>query len=160
MTTLKKQTECMHARLTTIASNEQNLVEALSDALARADQRLLDDVRSVTIEHESRRAVILSELQTLASRIGAFAATTEPTTIAYDEQFELDEQLELDDPLDLPFLEPAEAPVQPRVNEVRRDHVGAVGDGARSNRGGDWRKATKNICDDWGIPVNGSDTVS
>jgi hypothetical protein len=59
-------------RLTTIADTEHKLVTQLRDALNRYDQKLLQDVRNITAEHESRRGVILSELQGLAQRMGAF----------------------------------------------------------------------------------------
>lgn len=64
-------------RLTTVADAEQKLVSSLRDALNRYDQRLLNDVRSITAEHESRRSVILNELQGLASRIGVFPGVRE-----------------------------------------------------------------------------------
>ena len=66
--------EEMRARLTEIARSEQALVSALGEALSRVDQRLLQDVRLITSEHEVRRSAILLELQSLASRIGAFPA--------------------------------------------------------------------------------------
>jgi hypothetical protein len=65
-------------RLTTVADAEQKLVSSLRDALNRYDQKLLHDVRSITAEHESRRSVILNELQGLASRMGAFPVPREP----------------------------------------------------------------------------------
>jgi len=68
----------MRARLTEIAEREQALVRALGEALTRVDHRLLQDVRSITTEHEARRGAILLELQSLASRIGAFPAAREP----------------------------------------------------------------------------------
>jgi hypothetical protein len=68
----------MRQRLTEIAEREQALVRALGEALTRVDHRLLHDVRSITTEYEARRGAILSELQSLASRIGAFPAGREP----------------------------------------------------------------------------------
>ena len=68
----------MRTRLTEIAEREQALVRALGEALTRVDHRLLQDVRSITTEHEARRGAILLELQSLASRIGAFPAAREP----------------------------------------------------------------------------------
>ena len=62
--------EKMHQQLRQMAEREQMLINALDEALGRADRKLLDDVRSVTANHEARRAIILSELQTLAHRIG------------------------------------------------------------------------------------------
>ena len=64
--------EELRERLNTIADGEQKLVSSLREALHRFDQKLLQDVRSITAEHESRRSAILTELQGLASRMGAF----------------------------------------------------------------------------------------
>ena len=77
--------EEMRARLTEIARSEQALVGALGEALSRVDQRLLQDVRLITSEHEVRRSAILLELQSLASRIGAFPAAREPAPVEYAE---------------------------------------------------------------------------
>ena len=68
----------MRTRLNEITEREQALVRALGEALTRVDHRLLQDVRSITTEHEARRGAILLELQSLASRIGAFPAAREP----------------------------------------------------------------------------------
>ena len=73
----------MRARLTEIAEREQALVRALGEALNRVDHRLLQDVRSITTEHETRRGAILLELQSLASRIGAFPAGRESAPVGY-----------------------------------------------------------------------------
>jgi hypothetical protein len=72
MTKMVQLVEEMRARLTQIADSEQALVRALGEALSLVDQKLLQDVRNLTTEHEARRAAILYELQGLASRIGAF----------------------------------------------------------------------------------------
>lgn len=64
--------EELRERLNTISDTEQRLVASLREALNRFDQKLLQDVRSISAEHESRRSVILNELQSLASRMGAF----------------------------------------------------------------------------------------
>jgi hypothetical protein len=71
MTSLIEQIEEMRSRMNALAAGEQGLVTALGEALARADQKLLQDVRSVAAEHEVRRGAILSELQSLAARMGA-----------------------------------------------------------------------------------------
>jgi hypothetical protein len=71
MTSLIEQIEEMRARMNALAAGEQDLVTALGEALARADQKLLQDVRSVAADHEARRGAILSELQILAARMGA-----------------------------------------------------------------------------------------
>jgi hypothetical protein len=71
MTTLIEQIEEMRQRMNELASSEQGLVRALGDALSRADQRLLQDVHSLAVEHEARRGAILRELQGLAARMGS-----------------------------------------------------------------------------------------
>ena len=71
MTNLIEQIEEMRSRMNALAAGEQGLVTALGEALARADQKLLQDVRSVAADHQARRGAILSELQSLAARMGA-----------------------------------------------------------------------------------------
>ena len=71
MTSLIQQIEAMRTRMNELAAGEQDLVRALGDALTRADQKLLQDVRSVAADHEARRGAILNELQSLAARMGA-----------------------------------------------------------------------------------------
>ena len=132
MTKLKQHTEAMHSRLGKIANREQLLIDALGTALSRADQKLLDDVRSLTIEHETRRALILEELQTLAARIGAF-----PNSEEHIELFE-------EEALDLPYYAPGEEPKQ--VQEERQ--------------GADWREAAKNIHEGIVQRVNGNGPAS
>ena len=84
--------EEMRARLNQITDTEQALVRALGEALSRVDHKLLQDVRNITTDHKSRRGAILHELQTLASRIGAFPGVREPVP-------------------GLPFNEPAARPI-------------------------------------------------
>ena len=72
MTKMIQLIEEMDARLSQIADAENELVRALGHALSRVDQRLLQDVRKITTEHESRRGAILHELQGLATRIGFY----------------------------------------------------------------------------------------
>jgi hypothetical protein len=110
--------EEMRTRLTEIAEREQVLVRALGEALTRVDHRLLQDVRSITSEHEARRGAILSELQGLASRIGAFPAVArEPVA-------------------QLNHVEPVLKP------------LAAANDRPPIFGRGDWRKATRNIEDE------------
>ena len=71
MTSLIQQIEEMRVRMNELAAGEQDLVRALGDALTSADQKLLQDVRSVAAEHEARRSAILNELQSLSARMGA-----------------------------------------------------------------------------------------
>ena len=78
MTTLIQQIEEMRFRMNELAAKEQGLVRVLGDALARADQALLQDVRSIAAEHEVRRGAILNELQLLAARMCALHKPREP----------------------------------------------------------------------------------
>jgi hypothetical protein len=71
VTTLIEQIEEMRLRMNQLATEERGLVRSLGDALASADQLLLDEVRSVAAAHEARRGAILRELQTLAGRMCA-----------------------------------------------------------------------------------------
>lgn len=64
--------EEMRAKLSKITDAEAKLVWALRDALSRVDEKLLQDVRMMTTEHEVRRGYSLHELQRLSSRIGTF----------------------------------------------------------------------------------------
>ena len=52
MTKMIQLIEEMDARLSQIADAENELVRALGHALSRVDQRLLQDVRKITTEHE------------------------------------------------------------------------------------------------------------
>lgn len=132
MTKPKGHIEEMHTRLNQVATREQLLIQALGDALSRADKKLLDDVRNVTIEHENRRALILSELQTLAARIGAFPTSEEPTAIAQSEET-----------LDLPYFAPYE---ETNIPEPEPEPA----------TGADWRQAAQNITDEFDFPLNGA----
>jgi len=135
MTKMVQLVEEMRARLSQIADSEQALVRALGEALSLVDQKLLQDVRNLTTEHEARRAAILYELQGLASRIGAFP-TAQP------------------DPV--PGLDYAD----PAVVAIGASHTGIAHNGVTQNglpatmngnprpfSRGDWRQAASNIED-------------
>jgi hypothetical protein len=77
-TTLVEQIEEMRVRMNQLARREQDLVRALGQALNRADQKLLQDVRNVALEHEVRREGVLRELQALATRMGALPMPRQP----------------------------------------------------------------------------------
>ena len=62
----------MRTKLSQTADHERSLTQALSDELGRMDQQTLQSVRSLSAEHEARRAGILLELQALAASIGTF----------------------------------------------------------------------------------------
>ena len=72
MTKMLDQIDDLRTRLTDVSNHEQTLLRALSDALTRVDQALLEDVRDIALAHEARRGLILTELHDLAARIGAF----------------------------------------------------------------------------------------
>lgn len=128
MSESENQIEQMHLRLKQMAEREQLLISALNDALSRADRKLLDDVRSVTADHEARRAIIMTELHTLAERIGVFPASDVPMeTIEYV---------------------PASSVVAPIEEPTHEPDPPA--------RGGDWRKAAKKITDGLDFHLNGS----
>ena len=127
MSESEKHIEKLHTRLQQIAAREQALIDALNEALSAADRKLLDDVRSVTADHEARRVIIMSELQTLAERIGMFPPSDLPMeTIEYEE--------------------PA-APHPPPVDLSTED---------MPSRGGDWRKAAKKITDGLDFHLRGA----
>jgi len=129
MTASEAHIEQLQARLKEIAEREQFLISALNEALTNADRKLLDDMRSVTFEHEARRAVILTELQTLAGRIGAFPIQSDATveTIEYEET----DTAILDQSAEPPMAE-------------------------NSRQGGDWRQATKKIAEELDLRLNGT----
>lgn len=131
MTKSKEYVGQIQSKLETVASREEMLVKALGEALSAADRKLLDDVRSLTVEHETRRALILSELQLLAARIGTLPASEPLDTIEYE-------------PLDLPY-----EPVDEELEETDSEEVGEMAGPA----GGDWRQALENIRSGAGLPV-------
>ena len=69
-TTLVEQIEKMRIRMHEESRRDQHLVHALGLAQKRADEKLLEAVRSVVAEHESRREGIMQELHALAARMG------------------------------------------------------------------------------------------
>jgi type II secretory pathway component HofQ len=78
MTGLLQQIEEMRTHMNELAAGEQELVRALGEALSRTDQKLLEDVRTAAADHEARRGAILTELQSLAARMGALPRPREP----------------------------------------------------------------------------------
>jgi hypothetical protein len=107
--------EEMRARLNQITDAEQALVRALGEALSRVDHKLLQDVRIITTDHESRRGAVLHELQNLASRIGAFPVRPEPAP-------------------GLEYADPAARPIA-AANVYQRPFA----------HGGNWRQAVNSI---------------
>ncbi len=132
MTKLLEHIEGLNGRLSEIAENELDLLQALRAALTRVDQQLLADVRAVRVEHEARRGAILSELHGLAAAIGAFPAHHEPVAALTDGAPQI--------PSYAAAPEPHHPHQPPRIR-------------------GDWRQATRNIEDDLDfdldLPLNG-----
>jgi len=132
MTDAQAHIEAMQRRLEKMAAREEQLIAALDDALSRADRKLLDDVRAITLEHETRRAVIFNELQSLATRVGSFPASPKPVeTIEYDSVAGTPGQLA---PASRPF---------------------PVGE-ALPSPGGDWRATTRRIAEQLHRALNGA----
>jgi hypothetical protein len=77
MTKLPQHIDEMGVLLTQTAKHEQSLVKALSDALSKIDEQLVQDIRKVAVQHQARRAEIYLELQALAHTIGVFPAAHE-----------------------------------------------------------------------------------
>jgi hypothetical protein len=77
-TTLVEQIEEMRIRMHEQALSEQDLINALGQALKRADETLLEAIRNVAFEHELRREGILRELQAMAARLGVLPASRVP----------------------------------------------------------------------------------
>lgn len=138
MTESKAYLEKVQTKLGAVTAREKVLIQALGEALSEADRCLLDDVRALTIEHETRRTMILSELQNLAARIG---------TIPVGERDM--EALEYE-PLDLPYkaIEEVERPpAEPRVmnDGVTPPSLPEAASQSPEKGGGDWREALANL---------------
>jgi len=141
MTKMIQLVEEMGARISQITDAEQELVRALGDALTRVDQKLLQDVRKISTEHESRRGAILHELQGLATRIGAFPAPREPiTSVEYTEPVAR--------PIAAATVMPASSAFPPVSGVPNADGVPAANGALRPFSRGDWRQATSNIEDE------------
>jgi hypothetical protein len=134
MSALPQNVHDLLTRLNETSRNELDLVRDLSDAIRRADDQLLKEVRSVSMLHELRREAIMTELQLLAQRlctlpareqIRTHAAITEPATA-------------LDGPS--PSLAHQQhngaAPIEEAVITIESPTVG---------RAGDWRQAAQRI---------------
>jgi hypothetical protein len=161
MTKMVQIVEEMSARLSQIADAEAALVRALGEALSRVDHKLLQDVRSITTEHEARRGAILHELQSLATRIGAFPAIREHAQtipyaeqapgIAYTEPAPEAQQYAAQQYAPPQYAEPqyAESAHGVRYGEpAPRPFAAANGNQMPFARSGDWREATSNIEDE------------
>jgi len=66
---LGNQVNQMRTRVKELAKVEGQMVSDLSSALRHLDDLLLHEVRSIAAQHESRRANVLNELQSLATQL-------------------------------------------------------------------------------------------
>jgi len=88
-TTLVEQIEEMRLRMYEQSRSEQHLVDALGLALKRADEKLLEALRNVAVEHEARREGIMHELQALAARIGTLPLSRAQAAVREDTPLKL-----------------------------------------------------------------------
>jgi hypothetical protein len=117
---LPRNIEDLLNRLTENSRNELSLVRTLSEAVRRADEQVLRELRAMSLQHELRRETILDELQGLASRLCALPSR----------------------PVHAPRATIEQQPAQPAP--VADDTAPPVTNG----NGADWRKAAQNIQDD------------
>ena len=118
MTDMIELVEEMRAKIGQIAGAEEELMGSLREVLSRVDDKLLQDVRTITTDHEARRGHSLRELRHLASRIGTFPTAHAAMSTAED--------------------------ARPQARPIAGGDGGAVVSGLRR---GDWRQATSNIED-------------
>ncbi len=81
MSALPQNVHDLLSRLNETSRHELDLVRELSEAIRRADDQLLKEVRSVTMLHELRREAIVTELQHLAQRLCVLPAREAPAPI-------------------------------------------------------------------------------
>jgi hypothetical protein len=122
MTAIPKNIGDLLNRLAQNSATEMDAVQRLGDAIRSADDRMLEEVRSVTLKHEARRDAIFDELQHLAYRLCAL-------------------------PVRDVLLEPL-----PALQQPRRTHAAVTVDPqptlSPAGSAGDWREATQRIDDE------------
>jgi hypothetical protein len=130
MSALPQTVHDLMTRLNETTRNELDLVRELSEAIRRADDQLLKEVRSVTMLHELRREAIVSELQHLAQRLCALPVR-EPV---HDTLAAIDRPPPLN----------GHAAGQPRPNGEVEEAIVTV-EPPLTGRAGDWRQAAQRI---------------
>ncbi len=118
---LPRNVEDLLNRMTENSRNELNLIRTLSEAVRRADEQVLRELRGLTMQHELRRETILDELQNLAGRLCALPSR--PGGVSNRPGIE-------QQPVEATRI-PAEQPIE---------HANGTG--------ADWRRAAQNIQDD------------
>ncbi len=135
MSALPQNVHELLTRLNETSRNELDLVRDLSEAIRRADDQLLKEVRSVSMLHALRREAIVNELQVLAQRLCALPARD-------PQRDKLGDNLAAIDPPphalqgQLPDLPEPGPDVEEAVITVEPPAVG---------RAGDWRQAAQRI---------------
>lgn len=135
MSALPQNVHELLTRLNETSRNELDLVRDLSEAIRRADDQLLKEVRSVSMLHDMRREAIMTELQHLAQRLCALPARDlqrEPVSAIGGPPQAIDEQ-----------APPPSADAQ-ALGEGGEDAVITV-ESPATGRAGDWRQAAQRI---------------
>jgi hypothetical protein len=135
MNALPQNVHDLLTRLNETSRNELDLVRDLSEAIRRADDQLLKEVRSVTMLHELRREAIVSELQLLAQRL-CVLPSREP----------IREQISAIEPPP-PVLNghATPAPHEAHSAEPSIEEAVITVEPASAGRAGDWRQAAQRI---------------
>ncbi|MGQ0457653.1 MAG: hypothetical protein ACT4OU_11385 [Hyphomicrobium sp.] len=81
MKDLPDDVDAILARLAENSRVELNHMRTLAEAIRRADEQMLRDVRNLTLQHEIRREEIFGEMQNLAARLCAVPARARMTMI-------------------------------------------------------------------------------
>ena len=118
---LPRNVEDLLNRMTENSRNELSLIRTLSEAVRRADEQVLRELRGLTMQHELRRETILDELQNLAGRLCALPSRPGAAS-------------------NRPGIE--QQPVEATRVAVEPPMESSNGTGA------DWRRAAQNIQDD------------
>ncbi len=135
MSALPQNVHDLLGRLNETSRHELDLVRDLSEAIRRADDQLLKEVRSVTMLHELRREAIVSELQLLAQRL-CVLPTREPVR----------EQISALDPSP-PVINghAANGPHEPQTADAAVEEAVITVEPPVAGRAGDWRQAAQRI---------------
>jgi len=75
---LGSQVNQMRSRVAELAKLEGQLVSDLGSTLRHLDDLILQEIRTISAEHEVRRASLLNELQSLAMKLDGSLPTSHP----------------------------------------------------------------------------------
>jgi hypothetical protein len=130
-TQLSSSVQELLTRLTENSRSELQLVRSLTEALRRADEQVVREVRNATLQHEIRREALLDELHMLGSRLCRLPAvrSDRATRAAIDHASHYPRPTYADHAVDVtPAYGPADTP--------------------QAHSGGHWRDAAQAIDDD------------